>query len=501
MKISFITKLEQPNGINAAILLQVQKENKLFGLEKVDPKNIIKKSYEVENFEGTWGSQIKLLSLEASPYSCVTVLGLGKKEEITNKNWLKIGGICYDAIKKNKKVVIFADALGASVTETQIMNLVLGILLKSYSFDRYHTYKKENTNTNSIANSNLEIKVVTQKVDACQKKMQEIKAIAEGVNLSKELINEPANILGTKEFVQKIKELETMGIEVEVLEAPQLKQLQMNALLAVAQGSDRPPYLVVMKWKGDQTSQESQPLSVVGKGVVFDSGGISIKPSFKMQEMKSDMGGAAVVVGLMHTLATRKAQVNVIGIVGLVENMVSSKAQRPGDIVTSMSGQTIEVVNTDAEGRMVLCDALWYCKTVIKPQLIIDLATLTGAIQVALGKEYAGLFANNDNLAKQLIQSGKNTSEKIWQLPLDKKYDQLIDSQFADMTNSVCGGAGSITAAQFLKRFVGDLIPWAHIDIAGVCLQPKNEFNNSWASGFGVRLLNDLIKTYYEKND
>ncbi|MBP5836105.1 leucyl aminopeptidase [Candidatus Phytoplasma meliae] len=501
MKISFITKLEQSNGINAAILLQVQKEDQLFGLETVDPKNIIKKSYAVENFEGAWGSKIKLLSLEGSPYSCVTVLGLGKKEEITNENWLKIGGLCYATIKTNKKVVIFTDALGVSVTETQIMNLVLGVLLKSYSFDRYHTYQKANTRTNAIANSDLEVTVVTQKADACQKHMQETKAISEGVNLSKELINEPANVLGTQEFVQRIKELEAMGIEVEVLETPQLKQLKMNALLAVAQGSARPPYLVVMKWKGDPNSKESQPLSIVGKGVVFDSGGISIKPSLKMQDMKSDMGGAAVVVGLMRALATRKAKVNVVGVIGLVENMVSSKAQRPGDIVTSMSGQTIEVVNTDAEGRMVLCDALWYCKTVIKPQLIVDLATLTGAIQVALGKEYAGLFANNDNLAQQLIQSGKNTSEKVWQLPLDKKYDKLINSQFADMTNSAGGGAGSITAAQFLKRFVGDLIPWAHIDIAGVCLQPKNEFNNSWASGFGVRLLNDLIKTYYEKND
>lgn len=426
-------------------------------------------------------------------------MGLGKKQEINNETWLKIGGLCFSTIKKHKKVIIFADALGITIKENQIMNLVLGALLRSYSFDRYHTYKKENDN--SAENHDLEIIVVTEKADSCQKEIQEIRAIHEGVNLSKDLINEPANILGTEEFVQRIKELEKIGIEVEILDEQQLTKLQMNALLAVSQGSSRPPYLVIMKWNGDKNNEESKPLSFVGKGVVFDSGGISIKNSFNMKDMKADMGGAGVVVGLMHTLATRKAKVNVVGVVGLVENMLSSTAQRPGDIVTSMSGQTIEVVNTDAEGRMVLCDALWYCKTIIQPKLIIDLATLTYAIQISLGQEYAGLFSNNEILAQQLIESGKTTSEKVWKMPLDKKYDKLIDSKFADMMNSVSGGAGSITAAQFLKRFVDDLVPWAHIDIAGVCLKTKNEFNNSWASGFGVRLLNDLIKTYYEKNN
>ncbi|WP_341266426.1 leucyl aminopeptidase [Candidatus Phytoplasma fraxini] len=498
MKVSFISKFESYIDVNSAILLQVQKEDKIFGLELVDPKNIIQKSYEVENFEGSFGTQIKLLSPEGSPFSCVTVIGLGKKQEITTETWLKIGGLCFDTIKKNKKVVIFADALGIVITETQLMNLVLGSLLKSYSFDRYHTYKKENKTITE--NDDLEIIIVTDKADSCQTEMQEIQAVHEGVNLTKDLINEPANILGTEEFTERIKELEKIGIEVEILDESQLKQFKMNALLAVGQGSARPPYLVIMKWNGDKDNEESsKPLSFVGKGVVFDSGGISIKPSLNMQDMKGDMGGAGTVVGLMRTLAVRKAKVNVVGIVGLVENMLSSKAQRPGDIVTSMSGQTIEVVNTDAEGRMVLADVLWYCKTKIQPKMIVDLATLTGAIQISLGKEYAGLFSNNEILSRQLIESGNKTFEKVWQMPLDKKYDKLIDSQFADMKNSAGGSAGSITAAQFLKRFVDDLIPWAHIDIAGVCVQKQNEFNKSWASGFGVRLLNDFVKTYYEK--
>lgn len=495
MKIFFISKFKPSINVNAAILLQLQNIEETSGIEFVDSKGILKKSYQLENFKGVFGSQINLLYPEGSSFNYVQVIGLGLEKEINNETWLKIGGLCFSTVKKNKKVVIFADVFGIYITKNQIMNLVLGLLLRSYSFEHYHTYKKENDKLKEN-NDDLEIIIVTKNFESCQKELKETQAIYEGINITKELINEPANILGTEEFVQKIKKLEKIGIEVQILNEEQLKKLKMNALLAVGQGSIRKPYLVIMKWNGDD--KEKRPLSFVGKGVVFDSGGISIKPSLNMQDMKGDMGGAGAVVGLMYTLAIRKAKINVVGIVGLVENMTSAKAQRPGDIVTSMSGQTIEVVNTDAEGRMVLADALWYCKIIINPKLIIDLATLTYAIMISLGKEYAGLFSNNENLIQQLVESGEQTSEKVWPMPLGKQYDKLIDSQFADMKNSA-GGAGAITAAQFLKRFVDDQTPWAHLDIAGVCVEKQNEFNISWASGFGVRLLNHLIKTYYEQ--
>lgn len=311
--------------------------------------------------------------------------------------------------------------------------------LTRYTFDRYHTKLKKDV---SEIYNDLSVVVVTKEVFVCQKEFYKAEA--------------------------------------------------------VVQGSDCPPYLAIMKWQG--SSSQEAPLSFVGKGVVFDSGGISIKPSGGMEDMKGDMAGAAIVVGLMHTLAARKAQVNVVAVVVLVENMPSGKAQRPGDIVTSMSGQTIEVINTDAEGRMVLADALYYTKNHVKPQLIVDLATLTGAIMVALEEEHAGLFSNNDDLAKKLLSSGQITGEKLWLMPLSEEYDRLIDSKFADMRNSSGRLAGSITAAQFLKRFVGEDTPWAHIDVAGVSFNDKvSTVNNSWSTGFGVRLLNQLVANYYEK--
>jgi leucyl aminopeptidase len=270
----------------------------------------------------------------------------------------------------------------------------------------------------------------------------------------------------------------------------------MNALIGVAQGSARPPRLAVIQWKGGKPDEV--PLSFVGKGVVFDTGGISIKPAANMEDMKGDMGGAAAVIGLMHTLAARKAKVNAVGILGLVENMPDGNAQRPGDIVTSMSGQTIEIINTDAEGRLVLADALWYCKERFKPQIMINLATLTGAIMVALGTHHAGLFCNDDPLADDLLKAGLETGEKLWRMPLGKEYDKIIDSKFADMKNSGGRNGGAITAAQFLKRFVGDT-PWAHLDVAGTAMNsPSTEISQSWASGYGVRLLDQLVRNRYE---
>jgi leucyl aminopeptidase len=321
--------------------------------------------------------------------------------------------------------------------------------------------------------------------------------IVDGVIMARELVNEPPNVLFPVEFARRAAELRKLGVEVEVLDVKAMTKLGMGALLGVSQGSTQPGRTVIMRWKGGKRGDA--PVAFIGKGVCFDTGGISIKGAAGMEDMKGDMGGAACVVGLMHALAARKAKVNVVGAIGLVENMPDGNAQRPGDIVTSMSGQTIEIINTDAEGRLVLADVLWYVAKKFKPKFMVDLATLTGAIMVALGTEYAGMFSNNDELSERLTKVGLETGEKVWRMPLGPEYDKQIDSQFADMKNT--GGSrfgGSITAAQFLQRFVDDT-PWAHLDIAGTAMgAPKTEINHSWGSGYGVRLLERLVSEYYE---
>ncbi|MGC2392459.1 MAG: leucyl aminopeptidase, partial [Methylovirgula sp.] len=323
-------------------------------------------------------------------------------------------------------------------------------------------------------------------------------AVAEGVLIARTLVNEPANVLTPEEFAKRAQELEKLGVEVKVLDEAAMKQLGMGALLAVGQGSERESRLVIMRWRGDKKESKSKPIAFIGKGVVFDTGGISIKPAAGMEDMKGDMAGAACVVGLMHALAARKAKADVIGAIGIVENMPGPSAQRPGDILKSMSGQTVEVINTDAEGRLVLADVLWYVQDKFKPQFMIDLATLTGAVMVALGQEHAGLFSNDDELSARLIAAGKESNEKLWRLPLGAAYDKLLDSKFADMKNTGGRHGGSITAAQFLQRFVNGT-PWAHLDIAGMGMNsPANEVNQSWGSGFGVRLLDRLVADNYE---
>jgi leucyl aminopeptidase len=303
-------------------------------------------------------------------------------------------------------------------------------------------------------------------------------------------------VLGTVEFAARASELSSLGVSVEVLGQAELEALGMYSMLSVSQGSARPPRLVVMRWNGGDPG--TAPAAFVGKGVVFDSGGISIKPAAGMEDMKGDMGGAAAVTGLMHALASRKAKANVVGVIGLVENMPSGTSMRPGDIVRAASGVTIEIVNTDAEGRLVLADALWYVQEKHKPQAVVDLATLTGAIGVALGSDHAGLFSNSDELASKLVAAGLETGEKLWRMPMGPAYDKLIESRFADIKNSGGRPAGSITAAQFLSRFINGTA-WAHLDIAGVALNsPASETNAGWASGFGVALLDRFVRNGYE---
>ena len=363
-----------------------------------------------------------------------------------------------------------------------------GIKLKSYHFDKYKTKKKTKNISLSLSGKNQPSK----------KDQIKFSAIENGSFVTRDLVSEPGNVLHPDEYARRLNLLKKDGLKVNIYDEKKLKKLGMNTLLGVGQGSIRGSYLVTMEWNG--LKNNSKPLAFVGKGVCFDTGGISLKPAKFMEDMTYDMAGSAVVVGLMKSLALRKAKINAVGVVGLVKNMPGGNAQRPGDIVKSYSGKTVEILNTDAEGRLVLADALTYTEKKFKPKFIIDLATLTGAIIVSLGSEYAGLFSNDDKLSKQLINVGEKVKEKVWRMPLNKNFDKLINSKNADMQNiNYVGGAGSTTAAQFLQRFILNNTPWAHLDIAGMAFSKYGgALNSSGATGYGVRLLNKLIEEYYE---
>ncbi|WP_309083978.1 leucyl aminopeptidase [Chelativorans sp.] len=460
-----------------------------------DPAGILPRIFTTAEFKGKLAASIEALAPQGTDYDRLAVIGTGKPDALNEQGWLQIGGAAAAAAKNATEVTVIADIAGLEPSARDIANIGLGILLRAYSFDKYKTKKDENGGKPS---RNKQVRFTIQCADpnAAKKAFAAASAVADGVYLARDLVNEPANVLGPVEFAGRAEELAQLGIEIEVLTEKEMRRLGMGALLGVAQGSVRPPRLVVMRWNGGKGKQK--PVAFVGKGVVFDTGGISIKPAGGMEDMKGDMAGAAAVVGLMHALAARKARVNAVGLIGLVENMPDGNAQRPGDIVTSMSGQTIEVINTDAEGRLMLADVLWYCKEEYKPQFMVNLATLTGAIIVALGNAHAGLFSNDDTLAERLTAAGLATGEKVWRMPLGSEYDKLIDTKNADMKNTGGRNAGSITAAQFLKRFV-DETPWAHLDVAGTAMaSPSSDINQSWASGFGVRLLDRLVADHYE---
>ena len=366
--------------------------------------------------------------------------------------------------------------------------------MQSYRFNKYFEKRKKDKEL-TIGS----VTVVVADVNAAKKEFVELETLAKNIFFVRDLVSEPANILNPESYAEICKTLAKDGLEVEVLGVKEMTKLGMGALLGVGQGSSKESHLVILKWNGLKNSKE-QPIAFVGKGVTFDTGGISIKPANNMEDMKTDMAGSAVVVGLLRNLAQRKAKVNAVGVIGIVENMPSGTAQRPGDVVRSMSGQTIEIINTDAEGRLVLADALHYTNTKFKPKFIIDLATLTGAIVVALADVHAGLFSNDDNLSAQLEKAGKASGETVWRLPIGEEYDEMINSDIADMRNTGSGrGAGSITAAQFLKRYVGET-KWAHLDIAGVAWKGKGDpLAVKGATGYGLRLLNQLVKDCYEK--
>jgi len=405
----------------------------------------------------------------------------------------KIGAEFYDFIKLNS--ILSSTLIDNNITDISNKNknfldeFIHGVQLKSYEFNKYKTKKDKQIFTIDILIKNKTLKF---------NKNKKFDSLVQGISLAKDLVSEPGNVLHPDEYAKRLTQLRRIGLKVTIYDQKKLKKLGMNALLGVGQGSIRGSYLVTMEWNGARSKKK--PLAFVGKGVCFDTGGISLKPAKFMEDMTYDMAGSAVVVGLMKSLAIRKAKVNAVGVVGLVENMPGGNAQRPGDIVKSYSGKTIAVLNTDAEGRLVLADALTYTEKKFKPQFIIDLATLTGAIIVSLGSEYAGLFSNNDNLSKQIFLSGEKVEEKVWRMPLHKNYDKLMNSKNADMQNiNYVGGAGSTTAAQFLQRFIIQKTPWAHLDIAGMAFSKYGgALNSGGATGFGVRLLNQLIEDHYE---
>jgi leucyl aminopeptidase len=485
MAVQIKYKIVDPKKVSSNLVLFVDEKFNISGLIK-----------HISNSEFSYISELlnnsdlnkDLLVFEIN--SKRTIFLVSVKKDVKTSDIENLGAKFHGYINYDKKNEYFVDS---DTISSKIKNFVgyflHGIKLKSYEFNIYKSKKnKKNISINVIGNKN---KISSQD-------QLRFKALEDGTFFARDLVSEPGNILHPDEYAKRINSLKKFGLKINIYDKKKLKKLGMNALLGVGQGSIRGSYLVTMEWKG--VKNNSKPLAFVGKGVCFDTGGISLKPAKFMEDMTYDMAGSATVVGLMKNLAIRKAKVNAVGVVGLVENMPGGNAQRPGDIVKSYSGKTIEILNTDAEGRLVLADALTFTEKKFKPEFMVDLATLTGAIIVSLGSEYAGLFSNNDKLSNQLIEAGNKVDEKLWRMPLHKNFDKLIDSKNADMQNiNYVGGAGSTTAAQFLQRFVLNKTPWAHLDIAGMAFSKYGgALNSGGATGYGVRLLNKLIEDDYE---
>ena len=476
LKLDFVTKVPK-----------VAKDNQVILLKDKDTQNKILKSLNNSIFANKLFLERKFLVQNINDKNYIFVNCMKSK---TSLDYEKLGSNLFLFLKNNKIENSFFETNFSKITNIQLEKFLHGAQLKSYEFNVYKTDKSKNLTINLyvIENNSKKTNVLRNKLNS----------LLEGVFLTRDLVSEPGNVLHPDEYARRIVKLRKFGLKVTIYDQKKLKRMGMNALLGVGQGSVRGSYLVTIEWNG--AKNKSKPLGFVGKGVCFDTGGYSLKPAKFMEDMTYDMAGSATVVGLMKTLALRKSKINAVGVVGLVENMVSGNAQRPGDIVKSYSGKTIEVLNTDAEGRLVLADALTFTEEKFKPQFIVDLATLTGAIIVSLGSEYAGLFSNNDKLSKQLIDAGESVEEKLWRMPLNENFDKLINSKNADMQNiNYVGGAGSTTAAQFLQRFILNKTPWAHLDIAGMAFSKYGgALNSGGATGFGVRLLNKLIEDSYE---
>jgi leucyl aminopeptidase len=478
----------------ALVLLAHEGEKPSGSWEQADEatSGAITRALEVAEFKGAKGKSVTILAPGAG-LSRVVVVGLGKPAEVTDRGLNEAGGTAVAALSRDTAATIATGTL----TAHQAADVALGAVLKAYRFDRYRTKEKPEDKP-----ALTKLLLLTGDAAKARSAWDRNKAVAEGVFLTRDLVSEPPNILNPAEMAERCKKLTSLGLKVDVLGPKEMQKLGFGALLGVAQGSVNEPRMVVMQWNGGNGGKgksKEKPVAFIGKGVTFDTGGISIKPAGGMEDMKWDMAGAGTVTGLMAALAGRKAKVDAIGLIGLVENMPSGSAQRPGDVVKSYSGQTIEVINTDAEGRLVLADVLWYAQEKFDPKFMIDLATLTGAIIIGLGHEHAGLFSNDDGLCQKLTEAGLASGEKLWRMPLDDAYDKQIRSEIADMKNIGGRPAGSITAAQFIQRFVNKK-PWAHLDIAGMAWSSKDgPCTPKGATAFGVRLLDRLVADHYEE--
>jgi leucyl aminopeptidase len=451
---------------------------------------------ENSTFKGKNGELLNIYAPTGLNLSRVILLGMGKTEDATEKSISEVGTKLAAEISYGPEtsvtVMLYNVSMGSLKNHVLAVHFAVGALLRSYRFNKYKTKLKEEQKRKIN-----EFMVVVDQPQEADELFHRYSPVVEGVFFARNLMSEPPNVLHPKSMAKELMDLTSLGVKVDVINERDMEKLGMNAILAVGKGSECESQLVVMQWNGG--NNHDAPIAVVGKGVTFDTGGISLKPPPKMDEMKYDMGGAAAVSGLMKALAGRNAKVNVVGIVGLVENMPDGAAYRPGDIIKTLSGQTIEVLNTDAEGRVVLADALWYAQSKFAPKFMIDLATLTGSMVVALGTKYAGMFSNDESLVHKLFQAGQETGEYVWQMPMDDRYDKDIDSKIADVKNTGANGAGSITAAHFLKRFTNN-VPWVHLDIAGTAWTDEpTPYSGNLPSGFGVRLLDHFIYKYYEK--
>ncbi len=459
----------------------------------------VRRAMSASRFKGNKDQTLMLLAPSVLRCSRILLFGVGKASEFDVLAAQNAGGRIAAALASSgdKQAALAVDPVkGVKLKPVQVAaNMAYGALLRSYRFDKYRTKEKADDKP-----SLRTLNVMARDPAAARRLYGPLAKIADGVFMTRDLVSEPANVIYPVSFAARARSLGRLGVKVQVLNETQMEKLGMGALLGVAQGSANAPRMVIMRWNGAPRARDKRPIAFVGKGVTFDTGGISIKPAGGMEDMKWDMGGAGVVTGLMRALAGRKAKVNAVGVIGLVENMPSHNAQRPGDVVTTMAGQTIEVINTDAEGRLVLADALWYCQDRFKPSTMIDLATLTGAVIVALGHHYAGMFANEDKLAERLTAAGEAVGEKVWRLPLSDAYDRQIRSDIADMKNIGGRDGGSITAAKLLQRFVKDGVAWAHLDIAGVTWSSRNEPTvPKGGTAFGVRLLDRLVADNFER--
>ena len=476
LKVNFVTKLSKAKTKNEIVFVKNKK------IKNKNLNSILKSVLDNELFQERLFAQ--------KEYKNANYIFVNCKNLLLSSDYENIGSKLFDYLNNNKLENSFIDTSKAKINNIQLEKIIHGAKLKSYNFDIYKFNNKKNKNIN--------LNVVGKQTSKSNFLRKKLDALLDGVFFTRDLVSEPGNILHPDEYAKRLIKLKKFGLKVTVYDEKKLKKLGCNALLGVGQGSIRGSYLVTIEWKRNKS--KSKPLAFVGKGVCFDTGGISLKPARFMEDMTYDMAGSAVVVGLMKNFALRNAKINAVGVVGLVENMPGSNAQRPGDIVKSYSGKTIEVLNTDAEGRLVLADALTFTEKKFKPNFIVDLATLTGAIIVSLGSEYAGLFSNDDKLSKQIFKAGEKVDEKVWRLPLHKNYDKLMDSKIADVQNiNYVGGAGSTTAAQFLQRFIINKTPWAHLDIAGMAFSKyAGALNSSGATGYGVRLLNKFVEENYE---